>query len=394
LPFDSWEKNFNLRRDWLVRQQQEEKVTMEPFSLTPLPGKGKTEPCSRAPELSTAIRFANNIDIRNSCCQGVSFKSENLEGIQNPYDELSKLVHQCNETKIGLPDRLIALYTRIREISKCLLMYTPPEGYAPRCVDDVIANEYLKHINVRLPLPLNQSNLAEKVALLRSMTYFFTSRVFIDETSENNELTNYTVSLIEDHMDENATTKSILLEICCSVVAGFVARAEPTATYAIVVNDAMLCLHKNSLLKPGLRYAFQVLHRDGNVDVNLAFIDHLFDAALTVWSLIEDDDGILRDGYKRVFEGVMTAGSLGKHSSLLIAQYREFQSYCSWEFGGFQTSDCYEDIFHTRPLAKHVCYICHKDRCRVDDCLDKDPLWMQCSRCTNRYLCSSLCRIT
>jgi hypothetical protein len=367
---------------------------MELSSLTPLPDEGQTEFCSHALKLSTAIRFANNIDIRNSRRQELLFKSENIDGIQNPYDELSKLVHQCNETKIGLPDRLIALYTRVREISKCLLMYTPPEGYAPRCVDDVIANEYLKHINVRLPLPLNQSNLAEKVALLRSMTYFFTSRVFIDETSENNELTNYTVSLIEDHMDENATTKSILLEICCSVVAGFVARAEPTATYAIVVDDAMLCLHKNSLLKPGLRYAFQVLHRDGNVDVNLAFIDHLFDAASTVWSLIEDDDGILRDGYKRVFEGVMTAGSLRKHSSLLIAQYREFQSYCSWEFGGFQTSDCYEDIFHTRPLAKHVCYICHKDRCRVDDCLDKDPLWMQCSHCTNRYLCSSLCRIT
>jgi hypothetical protein len=127
LPFDSWEKNFNLRRDWLVCQQQEEKVMMEPFSLMPLPGEGKTEPCSRAPELSTAVRFANNIDIQNSCRQGVSFKSKNLKGIQNPYNKLSKLVHQCNKMKVCLPDHLIALYTRICEVSKCLLVYTPPQ---------------------------------------------------------------------------------------------------------------------------------------------------------------------------------------------------------------------------------------------------------------------------
>jgi hypothetical protein len=112
--------------------------------------------------------------------------------------------------------------------------------------------------------------------------------------------------------------------------------------------------------------------------------------------LIEDSDGVAQHGYDGLLHGVMRARSPGKHSSLLIAQFREFESYRPWDVCEFRPSgkDRHTDIFHTRPSAKHVCDVCGKDRCRVDCCLDADPSWMRCSRCMNRYLCSSHCRMT
>jgi hypothetical protein len=111
--------------------------------------------------------------------------------------------------------------------------------------------------------------------------------------------------------------------------------------------------------------------------------------------LIEDDDGVALDGYNRLFHGLMTASSAAKHSSLLVAQFNEFLTYRPWDVCEFRPrpQNSREQIFHTRPSAKHICYICHKDRCRVDDCMDTDPSWMRCSRCMNRYLCSSRCRL-
>ena len=347
--------------------------------------EGMTNASRHRSHRSEFLLFESNVHIRNSLRE---------ELVRDPREELSDLVRQCNERKDMSSLDVTVLYERILEVARTVLTYTPSGRYAAGRIDDVTATHYLRHVNSRLH-PLFQCPLAERVAHLRSLTYFFTSRVFVDETSEHNRLLEYVVDMVEGYTDEDYSAKSVILEICCAIVAGFVSRAEPTASYSNVVSDAMLCIHKNSLLNPALRYAFQILHKDGNINTNLIFIDHLFDGIHAVWSLIEDDHGVARDGYDQLFHGIMTARSPGKHSSLLIAQFREFESYRPWDVSEFRPrgKDCREHIFHTRPLAKHVCSVCYKDRCRVDGCTDTDPSWMRCSRCTNRYLCSSRCRM-
>jgi hypothetical protein len=335
-------------------------------------------------------RFISNVEIRTRRLEEKANAVGKALSDKHPREELLNLVRQCNLGSFCQPTELIALYARIRETSISLLNYTPPQFYRGCRIDDTIANEYLKHVNIHLEC----SQGARKVALLKSMTYFFTSRVFIDETSDNNELMKYIVSLVNDDAVEKSAMKSIILEIGCATVAGFAARAEPTATYKHVVSDAMYCMHKNSLLKPALEFAFQTFHSSGYVGLNLVFIDHVFECHSELWELIEDESGAPLNGYEDLFKETMTAGSKDKHSSLLIAQYREFEDYRSVFCYRFQPegNDWYEDIYHTRPLAEHVCHVCHKDRCRVNGTLN-DPSWMRCSRCPNRYLCSSSCRM-
>jgi hypothetical protein len=305
----------------------------------------------------------------------------------DPQTQLSDLVRQCTTSTRRSEKIFQEVLKKIYSTTRIVLTLTPPQAYAGRQIKDDTASEFLNFFDEEF----ESSHGRYRIELLKSSVYFFTSRMFLDGCSQSiNSLLAFITWVAGEKEEKYPSIRLVVLEICNAVVAGFISRAEPTATHEQVVSDAMYCLHEIGLLRYALSHVFRLLKPNNDIQTNLIFIDHVFESIKTVVDLMDNNpyEGDCALEYKCVFENQMTHESPGKHSTLLIAQYREFASHRIFP----KQAKWYEEIFNTRPSAKDICCVCHEDRCRVDNSLDTDPTWMRCSRCANRYLCSSKCR--